>query len=87
MTTAAAKYEKYFRSIDTAEHRDQIRLLVDRGYPVIRKTDYQIKIRAVNYYLGRGTITIDPCEKYADRGFEALLRLLNEKYPVELKLG
>lgn len=85
--TTKTKYEKLIRPIDTDEHRDQIRELVDRSYPVIRKTDYQIKIREVNYYLGKGTITIDPCKKYADKGFEALLRLLRERYPAELKLG
>jgi hypothetical protein len=69
------------RPRDTEEVRLEIRKLVEFGYRVIRKTDHQIKIRDVNYYPSTGTITIDPCTKFKDKGFEALLDLLSAKYP------
>ena len=76
----AMKIERLFRPNDSEETKSEIRKLVEVGYPVARLTDYQIKTREVNYYVN-GTITIDPCTKYKHKGFDALLELLEEKYP------
>ena len=45
----------------------------------VRKTKWHVKIDDVNYYPHRGTITIDPHTRRSDRGFEALLELLNKR--------
>jgi len=35
----------------------------------------------VNYFITTGTITVDPDVRYKHKGFDALLMLLEEKYP------
>jgi hypothetical protein len=71
--------EGLFRPGDPAEIRDQIRHLLSLKYYVQRKTDFHIKIGDVNYYPHRGTITIDPSLRHAEKGFKALLALLETK--------
>jgi hypothetical protein len=72
---------KIFFEQDTPGQRRQIIELERRGYPVRRMTQYHVKIGDVNYYITTGTITIDPAVRYKMKGFEALLALLDEKYP------
>lgn len=62
---------------DTPEQRRQIIELERRGFPVRRMTQYHVKIGKVNYYITKGTITIDPTIRYEKKGFDALLGLLN----------
>jgi hypothetical protein len=70
-----------FSGHDTPEQRRQIIELENRRYPVSRKTRYHVKILEVNYFITTGTITIDPDIRYKHKGFDALLTLLEEKYP------
>lgn len=70
-----------FNEYDTAKEREQITELERRGYDVSRKTRYHVKIGAVNYFITTGTITIDPSERHQHKGFEALLSILENKYP------
>lgn len=70
-----------FSGHDTPEQRRQITELENRRYPVSRKTRYHVKILDVNYFITTGTITIDPDIRYKHKGFDALLTLLEEKYP------
>jgi hypothetical protein len=72
---------KNFSEYDTPEQRQQIADLENRRYPVSRKTRYHVKILEVNYFITTGTITIDPDIRYKHKGFNALLTLLEEKYP------
>lgn len=75
-----------FRANDTPEIQEQIsRLLALKFYPV-RKTDYHLKIGDVNFYPHRGTITIDPCLRHSETGFEALLDLLERKREIKKTL-
>ncbi|MDP2227068.1 MAG: hypothetical protein Q8J78_06290 [Moraxellaceae bacterium] len=76
MTPAEKIIAAAIRPCDTPTVRDQIRQLVELKYHVQRKTDHQLKIGPVNYYPVRGTITLDPCERHSERGFTALLELL-----------
>ena len=66
---------------DTPAQRKQVIGLEKRGYPVRRMTRYHVKILEVNYFITTGTITIDPDVRYQYKGFDALLKLLEEKYP------
>ena len=72
---------KNFSEYDTPEQRQQIADLENRRYSVSRKTRYHVKILEVNYFITTGTITIDPDIRYKHKGFNALLTLLEEKYP------
>lgn len=72
---------KLFFEQDTPEQRRQITELERRGYPVRRMTQYHVKIGDINYYITKGTITIDPAFRCKIKGFDALLALLDEKYP------
>jgi hypothetical protein len=76
-----SKATQHFCECDTFEQRQQIIQLVDGRYPVSRKSRYHVKILDVNYFITTGTITIDPDIRYKHKGFEALLTLLEEKYP------
>jgi hypothetical protein len=71
-----------FSEFDTPEQRQQLIELEIRRYPATRKTRYHVKILDVNYYITTGTITIDPDIRYKRKGFDALLTLLEEKYPL-----
>lgn len=55
--------------------------LQQRGHFVVRHTKYQIKIGDVNYYLTKGTIMLDPCNVQKEKGFDALLDVLDERAP------
>lgn len=68
---------KLFHEQDTPEQRRQIAELERRGFPVRRMTQYHVKIGKVNYYITKGTITIDPTIRHAEKGFESLLQLLD----------
>lgn len=76
-----SKPKSHFTEYDTFEQRQQITELVERKYSVSRKSRYHVKVLEVNYFITTGTITIDPDVRYKHRGFEALLTLLEEKYP------
>lgn len=76
-----SKPTSHFTEYDTLEQRQQITELVERKYSVSRKSRYHVKVLEVNYFITTGTITIDPDVRYKHRGFEALLTLLEEKYP------
>lgn len=65
---------------DPPELRKQLRQLMDLNYRVKRMTKYHIKICEVNYFT-TGTITIDPDVRHRDKGFEALIELLELRYP------
>jgi hypothetical protein len=85
-----SKPPQHFGEYDTFDQRQQITELVNRRYPVSRKSRYHVKILDVNYFITTGTITIDPDIRYKHKGFDALLTLLEEKYPrrpVELFLN
>ena len=79
--TVDSKLPPHLRERDTEEERQLITELVNRGYPVSRKADFHIKILDVNYYFPRGRIVTDPCICHKDKGFEALLTLLEKMYP------
>ncbi|RQH09477.1 hypothetical protein [Bradyrhizobium sp. RP6] len=68
---------KLFHELDTPEQRRQITELERRGFPVRRMTRYHVKIGKVNYYITKGTITIDPTIRHGEKGFESLLELLD----------
>jgi hypothetical protein len=68
---------KLFHEQDTPEQRRQIIELECRGFPVRRMTQYHVKIGKVNYYITKGTITIDPTIRHEKKGFDALLGLLD----------
>ncbi|UWU92939.1 hypothetical protein [Bradyrhizobium sp. CB1015] len=68
---------KIFFEQDTPEQRRQIIELERRGFQVRRMTQYHVKIGKVNYYITKGTITIDPTIRYEKKGFDALLGLLD----------
>lgn len=70
-----------FTDDDTPSERKQITDLERRGYDICRKTRYHVKIAEVNYFITTGTITIDPSTRHKHKGFGALLKLLEEKYP------
>jgi hypothetical protein len=56
------------------------------GLSPTRPSVHQIKIRDVNFYPGRGTITIDPSILHPYKGWDALFALLSEKYPPSMIL-
>jgi len=45
------------------------------------KSRYHVKIREVNYFITTGTITVDSGVRCKNKGFDALLSLLEKKYP------
>jgi hypothetical protein len=61
---------------DSPELRKQIAELRGLGYRVLRYTEYQLKIGPVSYYPTTGRIMIDPAIKHPEKGFDALLELL-----------
>lgn len=71
-----SRYERLFRPTDTEDLRAQIRAIVDRSPHVDRLTDFQLKIGNVNYYPGKGTITIDPHHRHPKKGLGALFEVL-----------
>jgi hypothetical protein len=71
-----SRYERLFRPTDTEDVRTQIRQIVDRGCDPDRLTDHQLKIGNVNYYPGKGTITIDPHHRHPKKGLDALFEVL-----------
>jgi hypothetical protein len=78
---ASSNEQQLFWPNDTAELKEQMREFIRLGYYVLRKTEYHIKIYEINYFPTKGTITIDPHERYKHKGFEALLELLEERHP------
>ena len=63
---------------DSPELRQQIAELRGLGYRVLRYTEYQLKIGPISYYPTTGRIMIDPAIKHPEKGFDALLDLLNK---------
>lgn len=63
---------------DSPDLRKQIAELRGLGYRVLRYTEYQLKIGPVSYYPTTGRIMIDPAIKHPEKGFEALLELLDK---------
>jgi hypothetical protein len=78
--------DRLFMNEDSEELREQIRDLIKRGYPVQRPTVFHVKIGPINYYPSRGKITADPCQKFAEAGYDALLKIL-VKQKVRTKLN
>jgi hypothetical protein len=68
-----------FRPDDSQELIEEIEEVKKRGYRVKRMTKWHFKIGEVNYYPGRGTITIDPDIRHPEKGREALLELLESR--------
>jgi hypothetical protein len=64
---------------DPPELLNQIQELQQRGYPVRRCTESQLKIGDVNYYFRTGKITIDGNSPLMKGGFEHLLELLEAR--------
>ena len=66
------------RAGDSSELREQIKELEKRDYKVKRCSEYHLKIGLVNYFWTTGTITTDPDIKHPEKGFDALLDLLQK---------
>lgn len=62
---------------DPVAVRKQIKTLLDRGYRVVRCSVHQLKIGEISYYPGKGTIMVDPTTRHREKGFDALLDLLD----------
>jgi hypothetical protein len=58
--------------------RREIRELTKRGYKVARPSPHHVKIGPVNYFPSTGTITSDPCYRHPEKGFDSLVRILEE---------
>src|SRR5450830_1889328 len=54
----------------------EIRKLQELGYKMTRPSPHHLKIGSTNYFPSTGTITTYPCYRHIERGFEALLRIL-----------
>ena len=51
--------------------------LQQRGYRVDRHSEFHIKIGPVSFWLsGKGKIMVDPCDVQKEKGFDALLDVL-----------
>ncbi len=55
--------------------------LIEGKYYVQRPSKHQIKHREVNYYPSSGVITIDGGGRHPEKGPQALLTLLEKRYP------
>ncbi|MGJ4905492.1 hypothetical protein ACQR0V_28265 [Bradyrhizobium sp. HKCCYLS2058] len=66
---------------DEDDTRELINKMRESGRFVDRPTQFHIKHRALNYYPTRGVITIDGEGSYPERGPEAFLSLLEQRYP------
>jgi hypothetical protein len=55
--------------------------LIKDKYYVTRASKHQIKHREVNYYPSSGVITIDGEGRHPEKGPQALLKLLEKRYP------
>lgn len=64
---------------DPPHFRKELEELQKRGYDVRRCTTYHVKIGDVNYFLGKGTISLDLHTRYPEKGFKAQLELLDDK--------
>lgn len=70
----------YYRD-DEDYVRELIWELIRRKRYVRRESKHHIKVRQVNYWPSTGTITIDGEGRYPEKGEQALLALLDKRYP------
>ncbi len=63
---------------DPPRWRQEIEELERMGEDVRRCSVHHVKIGDVNYYPSTGRIYIDPCIKYPNKGFKALLHVIEE---------
>lgn len=56
----------------------QIEKLEKLGYNVCRCSPFHVKIGPYNWFPTTGKITIDPQSRHPEKGFDALLRLLDK---------
>lgn len=61
--------------------RELIYDLIRRKRYVRRESRHHIKVREVNFWPSTGTIVIDGEGRYAEKGPEAFLELLEKRYP------
>lgn len=62
---------------DPPAMREAIRVLLDEAYDVRRPNPHQLKVTPeVSYYPSNGKILVDGQSVHAERGLDALLRLL-----------
>ena len=67
--------------------RELIWELIRRKRYVRRESKHHIKVRQVNYWPSTGTITIDGEGRHPEKGEQALLTLLDKRYPKRLSKG
>jgi hypothetical protein len=61
--------------------RELIWEIIRRKHYVRRESKHHIKVREVNYWPSTGTITIDGEGRHPEKGEQALLALLQNRYP------
>lgn len=66
---------------DSEELRERILKLNSLKYYVQRIDQHHLKMGLVNYYPSTGAITIDRVGRHPRDGFEALLALLEKRFP------
>jgi hypothetical protein len=80
------KFEDPVLPSDLSSVRYEILKLKKLGYKMTRPSRHHLKIGSINYFPSTGTITSDPCYRHTERGFEALLRILdNVSAPAQIK--
>jgi hypothetical protein len=67
--------------------RELIWELIRRKHYVRRESKHHIKVRQVNYWPSTGTITIDGEGPHPEKGEQALLALLDKRYPKPRRKG
>ncbi len=75
-----AKKPLYYRD-DEDFIRELIWELIRRKRYVRRESKYHIKVREVNFWPSTGTISIDGEGRHPEKGPQALLALLDKRYP------
>ncbi|WP_407167920.1 hypothetical protein [Bradyrhizobium sp. ORS 111] len=76
----SGKKPLYYRD-DQDFVRELIWELIKRKRYVRRESKYHIKVRDVNFWPSTGTISIDGEGRHPAKGAQALLALLDERYP------
>lgn len=61
---------------DSQDMSEAIKTLSEKGYKIVRKTPYQLKIGPFNFWPDTGRIHIDGKSKMTKRGLEDFIDLL-----------
>ena len=77
----------FYPDDDRPEFYLLIMKLIEGKYYVRRTSKHQIKHREVNYYPSTGVITIDGSGRHPEKGPQALLALLEKRYPTSFGKG